>query len=61
MSGLAQLVPVCLILFFLQGLAAVPWLMALSRRSFREQWQLLWKVILGITLGGLVFGVLLRH
>ncbi len=60
MSGLTQLIPVCLILFFLQGLATVPWLIALSRRSFREQWPLLWKVIAGVTLGGLVFGVLLR-
>jgi ABC-type transport system involved in multi-copper enzyme maturation permease subunit len=60
MSGLAQITPVCLILFLLQGLATVPWLMALSRRSFREQLPLLWKVVLGVTLGGLLFGVMLR-
>lgn len=61
MSGaMVQLVPVCVILFLLQGLAAVPWLMALSRRSFREQWPLLWKVVGAVTLGGLLFGMLLR-
>src|SRR5437868_402945 len=55
-----QLVPVCLILFLLQGLAAVPWMMALSRKTFREQWPFLWKVVAGVTLGGLLFGLLLR-
>jgi ABC-type transport system involved in multi-copper enzyme maturation permease subunit len=44
----------------LQGLAAVPWLIALSRRSYREQWPFLWKVVAGATLGGLLFAVLLR-
>jgi ABC-type transport system involved in multi-copper enzyme maturation permease subunit len=61
MSGpFVQLIPVCLVLFFLQGLAAVPWLMALSTRSFKAQWPLLWKVVASVTVGGLLFGVLLR-
>lgn len=60
MSGVMQLIPICLLLFFLQGLAAVPWILALSRQSFRAQASFLAKVIAGVTLGGLLFAGILH-
>jgi ABC-type transport system involved in multi-copper enzyme maturation permease subunit len=50
-----QLLAFCLGLFLLQGLAAVPWLMALSQKPVREQLPFLLKIVGGITVSGLVF------
>ena len=55
-----QLFPFCLVLFLLQGLAAVPWLMALSQRPFRQQLPFLLKVVGGVTAGGLLFAGILQ-
>jgi ABC-type transport system involved in multi-copper enzyme maturation permease subunit len=61
MSGtFLQLIPFCLGLFFLQGLAAVPWLVALSRNSFREQLPFYGKVVGIVTASGLIFALLLQ-
>ena len=61
-SGLVQLIPFCLLLFLTQGLAALPWLIVLSKQPVRERQGLLLKVVGGVTLCGIVFfllGVLL--
>lgn len=54
-----DLLLVCLGLFLLQGLAAVPWLLALSRQSFRTQLPYFGKVVGIVTLGGILFAFLL--
>ena len=61
MSGaFLQLLPFCVGLFLLQGLAAVPWLFALSRSTFREQLPLYGKVVGIVTGCGLIFAFLLQ-
>jgi len=55
-----QLVPFCLALFLLQGLAALPWLVMLSKKPVSEQQGYLLKVVAGVTLGGLVFAFILQ-
>ncbi len=55
-----QLVPFCVLLFLLQGLAALPWMIALSRQPAREQQWFLLKVVGAITLGGIVFASILQ-
>lgn len=59
-SSLLQLIPFSLALFFVQGLAALPWIVTLSKRRVRDQQGFLLKVVGGITLGGIVFPVLLE-
>ncbi len=55
-----ELVPFCLGLFLLQGLAAVPWMLAMSRQPFRQQQAFLWKVVGGVTAGGVLFAFVLQ-
>ena len=55
-----QLFPFCLLLLFLQGLATVPWLMALSQRPLRQQLPFLLKVIGAVVLGGGVFAFVVQ-
>src|SRR5438067_8089592 len=58
-AAFVQLVPFCLALFFLQGVPAIPWLLAFSRQEFRERTAFYGKVV-GITTGcGLLFAFLL--
>ena len=59
-SAFLQLVPFCLALFFLQGVAALPWMLALSRDSFRSQWRFYAKVVGGVAAGGLLFAFVLE-
>src|ERR1700722_18141227 len=58
--ALLQLFPFCVVLFLLQGLATVPWLMALSQRPFRQQLPFLTKVVGGVAAGGLLFAGVLQ-
>lgn len=48
----------CLGLFLLQGLAAIPWMLAFSRQSFREQTIYFGKVVGAVTLGGAMLAFL---
>src|ERR1051325_4283530 len=50
----------CPAMFFLQGLAALPWLIVLLRRPLRENFQFYLKVVGAGTLAGLVFAMLLQ-
>lgn len=59
-AAFGQLVLFCLALFLLQGLAALPWLLALSRQSFRQQQGFLWTVVGSVTAGGLVFALIVE-
>src|SRR4051794_8203486 len=61
MSGaFLQLLPLCLGLFLLQGLAAIPWLVVLSRVPFRDRLSFYAKLV-GITTGcGVIFAFLLN-
>ena len=55
-----QLMPLCMVLFLLQGLAALPWLRALSFDPFRARLSFYAKVV-GITaLGGIPFAFILQ-
>lgn len=55
-----QLVPLCLALFLVQGLAALPWIILLSKNPVRSQQGFLLKVVGGITLSGLLFPFILE-
>jgi ABC-type transport system involved in multi-copper enzyme maturation permease subunit len=59
-SAFLQLVPFALVLFLLQGLAAIPWLMVVTRRSFAKNGPFYLKVVGGVTLGGLLFAFILQ-
>src|ERR1051325_9391168 len=59
-GGLLQLAFFCLGLFLIQGLAAIPWLLALSRFSFREEIPFYAKVVVGVTACGFVYAFLLN-
>jgi hypothetical protein len=59
-SAFLQLLPFCLALFFVQGLAALPWMFALSRQTFRGQMPFYGKVIGIVTVCGLLFAFLLE-
>jgi hypothetical protein len=59
-AAFVELVPFCLVLFLLQGLAALPWMVAMSRQTFRQQQAFLWKVVGGITAGGVLFAFILQ-
>ena len=54
-AAFLQLVAFCVALFLVQGLATLPWLVALSKKPVRQQQGFLLKVIGGVTLGGVVF------
>jgi ABC-type transport system involved in multi-copper enzyme maturation permease subunit len=61
MSGtFLQLIPFCIGLFLLQGLAAVPWLFALSRSTVREALPFYGKVVGIVAACGLAFAILLQ-
>src|ERR1700691_5522249 len=61
MSGtFIELVPFCLGLFLLQGLAALPWMVAMSRHSFRRQQPFLWKVVGGVAAAGVLYAFILQ-
>ncbi len=49
-----------LALFFLQGLAALPWLIVLLRRPLAENFPFYLKMLGGVTAGGIVFAMLLQ-
>ena len=51
-SATLQLISLCLGLFLVQGLAAVPWLMAMSQRPIKEQLPFLVKIVAGVTACG---------
>ncbi len=53
-----DLLLVCMALFLVQGLAALPWLVAFSRQSFREQLPYIGKVLGAVSLGGIVLAFL---
>ena len=59
-SAFLQLLPFCLVLFLVQGLATLPWLFALSRQSFRGQLPFYGKVVGGVTACGLLYAFLLE-
>ena len=59
-AAFLQLIPFCLGLFLLQGLAVIPWLFALSRSTFREQLPFYGKVVGIVTGCGLIFAFLLQ-
>ncbi|MBI2804435.1 MAG: ABC transporter permease [Planctomycetes bacterium] len=48
----------CVGLFAVQGLAAIPWLFAFSRNTFRAQASYYAKLVGGVAAGGLVFALL---
>ncbi len=55
-----QLIPLCMVLFLVQGLAALPWLRALSYETFRARLPFYGKVV-GITaLCGIPFAFILQ-
>jgi ABC-type transport system involved in multi-copper enzyme maturation permease subunit len=59
-SAFLQLLPLCLLLFLVQGLAAIPWVVALSQLSFRRDAKFLAKLVGGVTAGGLAFAFVLN-
>src|SRR6266540_714027 len=59
-AAFVQLVPFCLGLFLLQGLAALPWMIALSRQTVAQQQKFLLKVVGAVTLGGMMFAIILQ-
>ena len=60
-SALLQLIPVSLVLFLLQGLAAIPWVIVLTKYSFRQEMSFFLKKVVGGTVAaGLVFVFILQ-
>ncbi len=59
-SALLQLVPFCLLLFLIQGLAAIPWVMVLTRYSFQRERNFFLKMAGGVGLGGVLFAFILQ-
>jgi hypothetical protein len=59
-ASFMQLVPLCLLLFLVQGLAALPWIILLSKHPVRTQQGFLLKVVGGVTLSGLLFPFVLE-
>lgn len=59
-SSILQLIPFCLFLFFLQGLAAIPWLRVLTLYPIRREYLFYGKVVGGVTLCGVFFVFLLQ-
>jgi ABC-type transport system involved in multi-copper enzyme maturation permease subunit len=55
-----QLLPLAIVLFLLQGLAAIPWLAMLTRSSPRRDFSFFAKVVGGTALAGLPFAFLLE-
>jgi hypothetical protein len=59
-ASFLQLVPLCLALFLVQGLAALPWIIFLSKSPVSQQQGFLLKVVGGVTLSGLLFPFILE-
>src|ERR1043165_1926959 len=59
-AALVQLIPFCLFLFLLQGLAAIPWIMVFSQHSLRQNLSFYGKVVGIVTACGLLFAFVLE-
>jgi ABC-type transport system involved in multi-copper enzyme maturation permease subunit len=59
-ASFVQLVPLSLALFLVQGVAALPWIILLSKNPVRANQGFLLKVVGGVTLSGLVFPFILE-
>lgn len=55
-----QLLPLCLLLFLVQALAALPWLLVLTGHELRRDFTFVAKVVGAVTGGGLFFAFLLQ-
>jgi ABC-type transport system involved in multi-copper enzyme maturation permease subunit len=58
-SGFLQLLPLGFTLFLLQGLAAIPWIVLLTRYTLRQELSFFMKMLGGTGVGGLLFAFLL--
>jgi ABC-type transport system involved in multi-copper enzyme maturation permease subunit len=59
-SAFIQLAPLAVLLFVVQGLAAIPWIMLVTGYSVRRELAFYAKLVGGIGAGGLVFAFILQ-
>jgi ABC-type transport system involved in multi-copper enzyme maturation permease subunit len=59
-SALLQLLPICLVLFLVQALAAIPWIMLVTGYDPRKEIAYYGKIVGGVAAAGLVFAFILQ-